>query len=147
MSDKPRILFLCTGNSCRSQMAEGLARHLRGGEVEAYSAGTAPQALNQNAVAVMRELDIDISSYRSKSVDELGATQFDYVITVCSDAAERCPVWPGRGKVVHRGFDDPPRLAIDAKTEEEKLQHYRRVRDEIRDYIETLPKSLLAELP
>jgi arsenate reductase (thioredoxin) len=145
MPDKKKVLFLCTGNSCRSQMTEGLARHFRGDFVEAYSAGTAPGTLNENAVRVMKELGIDISSHHSKRVEDLGNINFDYVVTVCGDANENCPVWLGRGKVVHRGFDDPPRLAVGARSEEEKWGHYRRVGDEIRKWIQTLPESLTAE--
>jgi arsenate reductase (thioredoxin) len=139
MARKSKVLFLCTGNSCRSQMAEGLARHFRGDLLEASSAGTAPQILNPNAVRVMKELGIDISHHVAKSVVDLGDERFDLVITVCGDAQENCPVWPGRGITVHQGFDDPPRLARGAATEEEALGHYRRVRDEIREYIMTLP--------
>lgn len=142
MSAKKQVLFLCTGNSCRSQMAEGLARHLKSDLLEVSSAGTAPQRLNPDAVRVMQEIGIDISSHRAKSVEELGSRSFDYVITVCDDAHENCPIWPGRGKVIHQGFDDPPALAARAGSEEERLQFYRRVRDEIATYIETLPKGL-----
>ncbi len=140
--DKVNILFLCTGNSCRSQMAEGLARHFRGSKIEASSAGTKPQRLNLHAVRVMNEIGIDISAHRSKKVEELGDKLFDYVITVCDEASENCPFWPGRGVVVHRGFDDPPRLASNAVSEEEALESYRRVRDEIKDYVLTLPDCL-----
>ncbi|MCO6431765.1 MAG: arsenate reductase ArsC [Deltaproteobacteria bacterium] len=142
MPDKKRILFLCTGNSCRSQMAEGLARHLKGEVLEVYSAGTSPQKLNSDAVIVMREVGIDISSHKAKSIDDLGGLKFDYVITVCDDANESCPLWPGRGKVVHRGFDDPPRLAARAASETERLAPYRRVRDEIKAFVQTLPEGL-----
>lgn len=142
MTDKLKILFLCTGNSCRSQMAEGLANALKGDVVQAYSAGTAPQKLNPIAVSVMMELGINISSHTAKSVEALGEQRFDYVITVCDDANEHCPLWPGRGKVVHRGFDDPPRLAALAVSEEEGLGHYRRVRDEIKGFVESLPQGL-----
>lgn len=138
MSDKKKIMFLCTGNSCRSQMGEGLARHLRGDVFEVYSAGTAPQSLNPDAVLVMKEIGIDISGHYSKSTEELGDVAFDLVITVCKEAHEGCPVWPGRGKTVHRGFDDPPRLAKRATSEEERLAPYRRVRDEIREYVLSL---------
>ncbi len=140
-----RILFLCTGNSCRSQMAEGWARHLKGGVVEAYSAGIETHGLNPNAVRVMAEAGVDISGQRSKSVDELAGVQFDYVVTVCDHARESCPLFPGRARVVHKGFDDPPRLAQSARTEAEALGHYRRVRDEIRAFVEQLP-GILEEL-
>jgi arsenate reductase len=132
------ILFLCTGNSCRSQMAEGLARSLRGDEIEAFSAGIETHGLNPDAVKVMDEIGIDISGHESKTVGDLEGRVFDYVITVCGHADEHCPYFPAKTEVIHRGFDDPPRLARDAKTEEERLGHYRRVRDEIRAYIETL---------
>ena len=135
---KMRILFLCTGNSCRSQMAEGWARHLKGNMIEPYSAGIETYGLNQNAVRVMAEAGVDISHHRSKQVNELRQLNFDYVITLCDHASEHCPVFPGRSRVVHHGFDDPPRLAREAKTEEEALNHYRRIRDEIRDFVSSL---------
>ncbi len=138
-----KILFLCTGNSCRSQMAEGWARYLKSDRIEAYSAGTIPQVLNLLAVKVMAEADVDISGHRSKNVIDLLHIQFDYVITVCDNARESCPLFPGKAKIVHRGFDDPPHLAKNAKSEDEALVHYRRVRDEIRDYVFTLPEALL----
>jgi len=139
---KTRILFLCTGNSCRSQMAEGWARHLCGDRVVAYSAGVAPHGVDPRAVAVMAEAGVDISTHRSKHVDELADVPLDFVVTVCSRAHESCPVFPGRTRTVHVGFDDPPRLAADAADEDEALQHYRRVRDEIRAFAETLPDGL-----
>jgi arsenate reductase len=142
MTSKPTILFLCTGNSCRSQMAEGWARHLKSAELDAYSAGVNPTALNADAVRVMAEAGVDISDHRSKHVDELAAIPFDYVITVCDQAHESCPVFPGRTQVVHRAFDDPPRLAQQATSEAERLAPYRRVRDEIRAFVATLPESL-----
>jgi len=137
-----RILFLCTGNSCRSQMAEGWARHLRGDLLEPFSAGIETHGLNPRAVRVMAEAGVDISRHRSKHVDEFRDVEFDYVVTVCDHARESCPVIPGKTKVMHAGFDDPPRLAKDAKTEEEELSHYRRVRDEIRGFVERLPGYL-----
>lgn len=137
-----KILFLCTGNSCRSQMAEGWARHLRGEQIEAYSAGIAAHGLNENAVRVMAEVGVDISDHRSKRVEELHNVDFDYVVTVCGHASESCPVFPGKATMIHVGFDDPPQLAMDAETEEERLAVYRRVRDEIKAFVETLPKSL-----
>jgi arsenate reductase len=139
---KIRILFLCTGNSCRSQMAEGWAKHLKGDAVEACSAGVAPHGMNARAVAVMKEVGVDLSSHRSKHVDELKDVPLDYVVTVCGHANETCPMFPGKTKVVHVGFDDPPQLAKGAATEEEALKHYRRVRDEIRAFVATLPASL-----
>lgn len=145
MSDaaqKLSILFLCTGNSCRSQMAEGWGRHLKGTRINFYSAGIETHGLNPNAVKVMAEAGVDISSQRSQHIDEFKDLPLDYVITVCGHADEHCPIFPGRTKVVHHGFDDPPKLAREAATEEEGLNHYRRVRDEIRTFVETLPESL-----
>ena len=139
---KLNVLFLCTGNSCRSQMAEGWTRHLKGDVIEPYSAGIAPHGLDPRAIAVMAEAGVDISGHRSKHVDELKNIQFDYVVTVCDQAHESCPLFPGRTKVIHVGFDDPPRLAKQAKNEREVLNHYRRVRDEIRRFVESLPESL-----
>ncbi len=141
-SRKRKILFLCTGNSCRSQMAEGWARALRGEAIEAWSAGIETHGLNPLAVRAMAEAGVDISAQRSKHVRELLAIPFDFVITVCSHAHENCPVFPGRARVVHRPFEDPPLLARGARTEDEALAHYRRVRDEIRAYVETLPGAL-----
>jgi arsenate reductase len=143
MTQKTNVLFLCTGNSCRSQMAEGWTRHLKGDVINVYSAGIETHGLNPHAVKVMAEAGVDISGHRSKHVKELMDIPFDYVITVCGHAQENCPVFPGRAVVVHHGFDDPPKLAANAQTEEEALAHYRRVRDEIRAYVETLPEALL----
>lgn len=137
-----KILFLCTGNSCRSQMAEGWARHLKGDVVEPYSAGIETHGLNASAVRVMAEAGVDISAHRSKAVSELTDVPFDYVVTVCGHARETCPVFAGEARVVHVGFDDPPVLAADAATAEAALDCYRRVRDEIRAFIETLPGVL-----
>ncbi len=135
---KKRVLFLCTGNSCRSQMAEGWARHLRGDAIEPYSAGIKTHGLNPNAVKVMAEAGVDISGHHSKHLDELKDVPFDYVVTVCGHANEHCPMFPGETKVIHVGFDDPPKLAKNATTEEEALEHYRRVRDEIKEYIQIM---------
>jgi arsenate reductase len=142
MNNRLRILFLCTGNSCRSQMAEGWARALKGDAIDAYSAGIETHGLNPHAVKVMAEAGVDISGHRSKHLSELKDITFDYVVTVCDHAHESCPLFPGKARVVHKGFDDPPRLAKNAKTEEEALNHYRRVRDEIRAFIEKLPENL-----
>lgn len=139
---KLKVLFLCTGNSCRSQMAEGWAHQLKGDAIEAYSAGIEPHGMNERAMRVMAEAGVDLGGHRSKHVDELKDVPFDYVVTVCDHAHETCPLFPGRTKVVHVGFDDPPQLAKDAKGEEEALAHYRRVRDEIKAFVETLPGSL-----
>ena len=142
MSGKTTVLFLCTGNSCRSQMAEGFARHLHGDLIDAFSAGIETHGLNPLAVEVMAELGIDISQHASKTVDALRGAGFDFVITVCSHAQEHCPVYPAETAVIHRDFDDPPRLAAHAANKAEALAHYRRVRDEIRDYVSTLPETL-----
>lgn len=139
---KLKVLFLCTGNSCRSQMAEGWARALKGDSIEAFSAGTDPHGLNPLAVRVMAEAGVDISGHRPKHVDELTGVALDYVVTVCDDANEACPVFPGKAKRLHVGFDDPPRLARSAASEAEALQHYRRVRDEIAAFVRTLPGGL-----
>jgi arsenate reductase len=139
---KLNILFLCTGNSCRSQMAEGWCRHLKGDVIEAYSAGIETHGLNPNAVQVMAEAGVDISGQRSKHIDEFRDISLDVVITVCGHANEHCPIFPGKTKVVHVGFDDPPKLAKEAKSEQEALNCYRRVRNEIKAFIETLPESL-----
>ena len=139
-----KLLFLCTGNSCRSQMAEGWARHLKGDVLEPYSAGIETHGLNSIAVKVMAEAGVDISGHRSQHIDEFKDVQLDHVITVCGHAHESCPAFSGRTKVTHVGFDDPPRLARDAATEEEVLNHYRRVRDEIRAFVETLPDALMS---
>ena len=135
---KLKVLFLSTGNACRSQMAEGWARHLAGERVEAYSAGIEPRGLDPRAVRVMAEAGVDISRQQSRHVDELKHVRFDRVVTVCDHAREHCPVFPGDTKVVHAGFDDPPRVARGAADEAEALAHYRRVRDQIRDFVNTL---------
>lgn len=137
-----KLLFLCTGNSCRSQMAEGWTRRLKGNVIEAYSAGIEKHGLNSDAVKVMAEAGVDISRQKSKYVEELKGIEFDYVVTICDHAHEYCPVFPGKTKVVHRGFDDPPRLARNAGTKEEALDCYRRVRDELRAFVEKLPEAL-----
>ena len=137
-----KILFLCTGNSCRSQMAEGWTKHLLGDKIEAFSAGIEAQGLNPRAVKVMAEAGVDISAQRSKTIEDLGNSTFDVVVTVCDQARESCPLFPGNARKIHRSFDDPPRLAEAANGEEEALSHYRRVRDEIRAFVETLPDIL-----
>ena len=140
--NKTRVLFLCTGNSCRSQMAEGWARALRGNEIEAYSAGTAPHGVNRLAVRAMGEAGVDIGGHRSKHVDELRDVPLDVVVTVCGHANETCPAFPGHVKRLHVGFDDPPKLAAGAKDDDEAMVHYRRVRDEIKTFVERLPAAL-----
>lgn len=142
-----RVLFLCTGNSCRSQMAEGWARALLGDRVEAHSAGTRPQGLNRLAVIAMREVGVDISRHESKAIASLGDIEFDCVITVCDSAREACPVFPGAARVIHQSFNDPPRLALGAKDDDEALPHYRRVRDEIKEFVQRLPHIMEGDLP
>jgi arsenate reductase len=142
MLPKLKVLFLCTGNSCRSQMAEGWARHLKGDAIEAYSAGIEKHGLNPHAVAVMAEAGVDISGHMSKTLDDLADVTFDCVVTVCGHAHETCPMFPGDAKVVHVPFDDPPRLAKGESDPAKALGHYRRVRDAIRDYVGTLPGAL-----
>jgi len=141
-SSKSKILFLCTGNSCRSQMAEGWCRHLVSDRFDCASAGIERHGLNPLAVKVMAEAGVDIASHTSKTTAELGDQEFDFVITVCGHADENCPFFPAKTKVIHHGFDDPPKLAEGAGDEEEALVHYRRVRDEIRDFIQLLPAQL-----
>jgi arsenate reductase len=132
MPDKKRVLILCTGNSARSQMAEGLLRHDAGERFDAFSAGTKPSQVRPEAIAAMSELGIDISGQRSKSVDEFTGQQFDYVLTVCDNAKESCPLFPGKAAMIHRNFEDP---AAFQGSEKERLALFRRVRDEIRDYL------------
>lgn len=135
------ILFLCTGNSCRSQMAEAWAKNLKGDKFCFYSAGTKKHGMNQRAIAVMNELGIDMSEHYSKITEELPNIHMDYVITVCSDANENCPFFAG-GKIIHIGFDDPPRLTANMNDEESILEVYRRVRDEIKVMILNLESYL-----
>ncbi len=139
---RPNILFLCTGNSCRSQMAEGWVRTLHGDRYQVYSAGIEAHGLNPNAVAVMQEAGVDITGQKSQKLEELADVQLDVVITVCGHADENCPVLTADCQKMHVPFDDPPALARDAANEEEALGHYRRVRDEIRDFAERLPEVL-----
>lgn len=133
MTDKERVLILCTGNSARSQMAEGLLRHLAGDRFEVFSAGVAPSNVREEAIDAMREMGIDISSHRSKSIYEFSDQEFDYVITVCDNAAENCPFFPGRAARIHWSFDDP---AAVQGSQGEKLAAFRRVRDQIRARLE-----------
>lgn len=142
MSDKIKLLFLCTGNSCRSQMAQGWARALKDTQIEAYSAGIETHGLNPNAVAVMAEAGVDISAQRSQLVTDFTAVDFDHVVTVCGHAHETCPYFPTGATVVHVGFDDPPKMVLGLDGEQDKLNCYRRVRDEIRVFVEGLPESL-----
>lgn len=139
---KLNILFLCVGNSCRSQMAEGWARHLKADVIEPYSAGLKCVGVNPLAVRVMAEAGVDISRHQSKTLEAFADQHFDYVITVCDADRQTCPWFPRTARVVHVSFDDPPHLAAKETDPEKALAHYRRVRDEIRDYIEKLPDNL-----
>jgi arsenate reductase (thioredoxin) len=136
MAAKERILILCTGNSARSQMAEGLLRHDAGDRFEVESVGTKPSHVRPEAIAAMRELGIDISGHRSKSVDEFNRQHFDYVLTVCDNARESCPIYPTKTVTIHHNFEDPATLQ---GSEEERLTLFRRVRDEIREYLNEFP--------
>lgn len=138
---KIRVLFLCVGNSCRSQMAQGWAKHIKGNVIEAYSAGVSPGSLNPKAIEVMKEAGVDISGHRSKHVDELSGIDFDYVVTLCDKARGQCPVFGPAAKVIHRSFEDP---SLVTGTAEEVTAAYRNVRDEIRSLVETMPESLPA---
>ena len=139
-SDKKiRVLFLCTGNACRSQIAEGWARHLKGETLEAYSAGVRPIGVSPKAIEIMAEAGVNISTHRSKHFDELSDIDFDYVVTLCDSAAQSCPVFPGKAKVIHKPFTDP---YFACGTEKEVMTVFRKIRDEIRSFIETMPKSL-----
>jgi arsenate reductase len=141
-ANKYKILFLCTGNSCRSQMAEGWTRRLKSDRFEAYSAGVEPKEIDPKAVRAMAEAGVDISGQRSKDIGSLGDLRFDYVVTLCDHANEACPFFPGKTRRIHRGFDDPPKLAAGAATDAEAMGFYRRVRDEIKQFVEKFPDSL-----
>ena len=134
--EKQRVLILCTGNSARSQMAEGLLRHSAGELFDVESAGTKPSHIRPEAIAVMREIGIEISGQRSKSIDEFRDQSFDYVVTVCDNARETCPVYPGHANRLHRNFEDP---ALIDGPEERRLAAFRKVRDELRDFLRTFP--------
>ena len=134
---KRRVLILCTGNSARSQMAEGLLRHDAGDRFEVFSAGVHPSKVRPEAIAVMKELGIDLSKHRSKHVDEFAGEQFDYVLTVCDNARESCPIFPVVTKMIHRNFVDPP--AASNGSEKQRLDLFRRVRDELREYLQDFP--------
>ena len=146
MNEKLRLLFLCTGNSCRSQMAEGWTRHLKGGQIEAFSAGIETHGLNPNMVKVMAEAGVDVTSQKSENIRDYADAQLDVVVTVCGHAHETCPIFPANCKVVHVGFPDPPKIAKELAEqgvpEEEQLECYRQVRDEIKSFVESLPGSL-----
>ncbi len=140
--EKIKLLFLCTGNSCRSQMAEGWARYLKGDQFEVFSAGLETHGLNPNAVKVMGEVGVDITGQKSQLLSEFDKVHFDYVVTVCGHAHDNCPIFPGQAKVIHVGFPDPPKMAPATASESEILDCFRQVRDEIKLYVETLPESL-----
>jgi arsenate reductase (thioredoxin) len=142
MAEKFKILYLCTGNSCRSQMAEAFTNKLKGNDFEAYSAGVSPKGVDPRAIKAMAEVGIDISGQRSKDSRELLGIGFDFVVTLCDNAREACPYFPARTRVMHRGFDDPPKLAAGARDEEAAMVHYRRVRDEIKAFVGSLPGAL-----
>lgn len=142
MMNRKKILFLCTGNSCRSQMAEGWLRHLHGDAFEVYSAGIETHGLNPNAVKVMAEAGVDISGHRSQLLSEFDDIELDHVITVCGHANENCPVFLGETEVTHVGFDDPPKMALAFDDEEAQLNCYRQVRDEIRSFVEGIKNIL-----
>ena len=144
--EKIKILFLCTGNSCRSQMAEGLTNHLKGESIKAYSAGVSPHyKIMEETFEVMSEIGIDMKGHHPKDTSEFKEPRFDYVITLCDNARESCPVFSGDSTVIHKGFEDPFTLASNSKSDQEALEHYRRIRDEIREYIIKLPNILERE--
>jgi len=137
--EKIKVLFLCTGNSCRSQIAEGWARHLKGNVIDAYSAGIRPIGVSSWAIRAMAEAGVDISMQKSKHVDEFSGIDFDYVVTLCDNAAESCPVFSGKARIVHKPFEDP---YFASGSEEQIMATFRKVRDDIRTLVETLPGSL-----
>jgi len=146
MNDRLKLLFLCTGNSCRSQMAEGWTRHLKGDIVDAYSAGIETHGLNPHAVKAMAEAGVDITSQRSENIKDFADQKLDVVVTVCGHAHETCPIFPADCRVVHVGFEDPPKMARElaegGASEEDQMNCYRKVRDEIKAFVETLPEVL-----
>jgi arsenate reductase len=142
LNQKLKVLFLCTGNACRSQMAEGWAGFLKEDVIEAFSAGIRPVGVNSRAVKVMAEAGVDISMHRSKHVDEFFGIDFDYVVTLCDNAAENCPVFTGNARIIHKPFDDP---YYAAGSEEEVMDTFRKVRDDIKKFVQTLPEGLQEE--
>jgi len=141
--EKIKVLFLCTGNACRSQMAEGWARHLKSDIIEAFSAGVMPAGVSSRAITVMAEAGVDISSQTSKHVDDYMAIDFDYVITLCDYASEKCPVFSGKTRVIHRPFEDPM-MALGSS--EQVMAIFRKIRDQIGEFVETLPESLAIDV-
>ena len=140
--EKIKVLFLCTGNSCRSQIAQGWARHLKSDIIDAYSAGISPTGVDSRAIKVMAETEVDISRQTSRHVDNFLGIDFDYVVTLCDKARQHCPVFGGKGRLIHRGFED---ATIAVGSEEEIMAAFRKVRDDIRAFVETLPESLESE--
>ena len=138
-NEKIRVLFLCTGNACRSQIAEGWARHLKSDVVEAYSAGIRPIGVSSRAIKTMAEAGVDISTHTSKHIDDLGGVDFDYVVTLCDNAAQNCPVFPGKAKIIHKPFKDP---YFASGSQEQVMAEFRKVREQIKVFIETIPDSL-----
>lgn len=147
MTTRPSVLFLCTGNACRSQMAEGFTRAMWGDAIKAFSAGVEARGLDPRAVTVMAEAGVDIASARSKTVDALPGVAFDLVVTLCGHARDTCPYLPGAARRLHVGFDDPPSLAEGAPNEAAALDHYRTVRDAIREFVRGLPGLLASDRP
>ncbi|MBN1392235.1 MAG: arsenate reductase ArsC [Sedimentisphaerales bacterium] len=139
---KIKVLFLCTGNSCRSQMAEGWAKHLKDDVVDAYSAGIRPSSVSSRAIKVMAEAGVDISDHKSKHVGEFKGGDFDYVVTLCDNAAENCPVFPGKAKIIHKPFEDPH---LATGSEETVLATFRRIRDQIKAFVEKMPGNLFED--
>ena len=139
MSDLKRVLILCTGNSARSQMAEGILRHEAGDRFEVFSAGVSPNQVRPEAIEAMKEIGIDISGHRSKSVDEFVGQDFDYIITVCDNAKETCPVFPGKAQRIHKNFEDPPSASVGDYNS--RMASFHRVRGEIRDWIKTFVET------
>lgn len=138
----PKILFICTGNSCRSQMAEGWVGHLKKDVLQPASAGIEKRGLDPLAIQVMNEVGIDISRQTSKLINELKDNDFDYVVTICEDANRNCPIFPGKAKRIHHAFDDPPRIAKTLTSQKEIISLYRRVRDEIKEFVSKMPDNL-----
>lgn len=136
---KLNVLFLCTGNSCRSQMAQGWASHLKGDCIEPFSAGVTPGKVNEKAIEIMKEAGVDISTHHSKHIDNVMGVEFDYVITVCDNAKEHCPIFPGKAKMIHHKFEDPSFMI---GTKEQIDASFREVRDQIRNFIEAMPENL-----
>lgn len=142
MDEKIKLLYLCTGNSCRSQMAEGWTKALKSDEIEVYSAGIETHGLNPNAIKVMQEEGVDITTHESQHIDDFLHFNFDYVVTVCDNAHDTCPVFPANATIINISFDDPPKLAAMVEGDQRKLNCYRVVRDQIKEFVLTLPNSL-----